>query len=295
MSPTIMSMVEPYNTGSLMKKTISFIAAAAAILFSSCSKSETPISAPHTLSADALIENGTKTVYSDNGAGAGLKVDWAESESFAAYYEGSTEPISFSKSEAGTAFSATDVPEGVTASTQFKGLYGSAATLNSAGKISVDFSKQNGTLENIASYDIMTADSELKDNVLTFAFKHKCAILRVKIQNKYTEADERVKKLQLEFENAAIDESFADGCIYERPYGNYYDLSFTVDVAPQETKTYYIAIPAMKYEETYYSGISMGQSGTVRKQITLWEKYRPAIEAGKVYDISLAYQTVQPD
>lgn len=278
-----------------MKKTISFIAVAAAVVFSSCSKSETPASSLHKLSADAQIETGTKTVYSDNGAGAGMKVDWAESESFLAYHEGSSEPISFSKSAAGTKFSATDVPEGITASTPFKGLYGSAAALNSAGKISVDFSAQNGTLENIASYDIMTADSELKDNVLTFAFKHKCAILRVKIQNKYTDADKIVKKLQLEFENAAIDESFAEGCIYERPYGNYYDLSFPVEVAPQETKTYYIAVPAMKYEETYYSGIPMSQPGTVRKCITLWEKYRPAIEAGKVYDVSLTYQTVQPD
>lgn len=290
-----MSMVEPYNPVSLMKKTISFIAVAAVVVFSSCSKSETQISALNTLSADAQIENGTKTVYSDNGAGAGMKVDWAESESFLAYHEGSSEPVTFSKSEAGTKFSATDVPEGITANTQFKGLYGSAATLNSAGKISVDFSAQNGTLENIASYDIMTADSELKDNVLTFAFKHKCAILRVKIQNKYTEADERVKKLVLEFENAAIDASFAEGCIYERPYGNYYDLSFPVEVAPQETKTYYIAVPAMKFEKTNYSGIPMSQPGTVRKCITLWEKYRPAIEAGKVYDISLIYQTVQPD
>ena len=242
-----------------------------------------------------MIENGTKTVYSDNGTGAGMKVDWAESESFLAYYDGSAEPIAFSKSAAGTSFSATDVPEGVTATTPFKGLYGSAATLNSAGKISVDFSKQDGTLEGLAAYDIMTADSEAKDDVLRFAFKHKCAILRVTIQNKYTTEDKAVKKLQLEFENAAIDESFADGCIYERPYGNYYDLSFAVDVAPQKTKTYYIAVPAMKYEETYYSGIPVGKEGTVRKCITLWEKYRPAIEAGKVYDVSLVYQTVQPD
>lgn len=289
-----MSMVEPYNTGSLMKKTISFIAVAAAVVFSSCSKSETPSSTLHTLSADAMIENGTKTVYSDNGAGAGMKVDWAESESFAAYYDGSTEPITFSKSEAGTAFSATDVPEGVTATTPFKGLYGSAAKLNSNGKISVDFSKQNGTLESLAAYDIMTADSEVKDDVLRFAFKHKCVILRVKIRNEYTEADERVKKLKLMFENAVFDESFAEGCIYKNPYYNVCSLSISVDVAPQETKIFYIAIPAMTYRKSNYSSIGFGETGTVEKNIVLSEK-KSAIEAGKIYDISVVYKEVEFD
>ena len=53
-----------------------------------CNKVENP-SNSNNLSAVASIDTQTKTVYTDNGAGNGMKVDWAESESFKAYYSNS--------------------------------------------------------------------------------------------------------------------------------------------------------------------------------------------------------------
>ena len=140
-----------------------------------------------TLSANAYISSGsTKTEYVNGTDGKGnpiVKVSWSTEDSFQAYYAGSKSPIIFSKKAAGTSFSAESVPSGVTASTTFTGLYGSAATLNSDGKIDIDFSKQNGELNNLAAYDVMTATSKLTDGMLSFAFKHNCAILRLKCVN----------------------------------------------------------------------------------------------------------------
>lgn len=194
-----------------MKKTVSILAGALCLM--ACNKIEGP-SNSNTLSAVASIDTQTKTAYTDNGAGNGMKVDWAESDGFTAYYNG-TNTLTFNKSEAGSTFSAVNVPEGVTTSTRFTGLYGSAATLSSNGAINIDFTQQNGTLENLPAYDVMTATSELIDGALSFAFKHKCAILRVTVQNKYaaSSTNKDVKQLNLVFKNAKIDEAFASGCL----------------------------------------------------------------------------------
>ena len=94
-----------------------------------------------TLSANAYISPETKTEYviGDYGEKAGVKVSWSDAEKFQAYYGGAA-PVIFSKTAAGTSFTAVDVPSDVTASTTFTGLYGSAATFNSDGKIDIDFS-----------------------------------------------------------------------------------------------------------------------------------------------------------
>ena len=163
-----------------------------------------------TLSANAYISSGTKTEYAtctDVNGKPIVKVTWSDKDSFKAYYDVSKNPIIFSKAAAGTSFSATDVPAGVTASTTFTGLYGSAATLNSEGKIDIDFSDQNGELDNLAAYDVMTATSELKEGALSFAFKHNCAILRLKCVNHTANAANRVV---LDFAKAQVSEDFGN-------------------------------------------------------------------------------------
>lgn len=263
-----------------------------------CNKVEGP-SNNNTLSAVASIDTQTKTAYTDNGVRNGLKVDWAESDSFTAYYNG-TSTLTFSKTEAGSTFSAENVPEGVNTSTQFTGLYGSAATLSSTGAINIDFCKQDGSLENLPAYDVMTAPSELTDGALSFAFKHKCAILRVTIQNKYASSstNKDVKQLELVFKNAKIDEAFASGCLNTYSYSTkQFWVNFnTLDVPPQTTKTYYFAVPAMEYIEdnSSYDSIGMVPDNTVEKTISFNTTTKPGIVAGKVYDISLTFQTVQP-
>ena len=263
-----------------------------------CNKVENP-SNSNNLSAVASIDTQTKTVYTDNGAGNGMKVDWAESDSFTAYYNG-TSTLTFSKSAAGSTFSAVDVPEGVNTSTQFTGLYGSAATLSSTGAINIDFRKQDGSLENLPAYDVMTATSELTDGALSFAFKHKCAILRVTIQNKYaaSSTNKDVKQLNLVFKNAKIDDAFASGCLntYSSSTKQFWANFKTLDVPPQTTKTYYFAVPAMEYIEdnSSYDSIGMVPDNTVEKEISFNSTTKTGIVAGKVYDISLTFQTVQP-
>lgn len=291
----ILNMVENFSQKS-MKKIVSIMAGMLCLM--ACNKVETP-SNNTTLSAVATIDTQTKTVYTDNGIGAGMKVDWADEDSFKAYYSGSSEPVIFSKTEAGTSFKAESVPDGVTSATAFTGLYGSNATYN--GSINIDFSKQNGELDNIKDFDVMLASSELTDGALSFAFKHKCAILRVTIQNKYasTSTNKDVKQLNLVFKNAKIDEAFASGCLGTYSYSDkqFWANFKTLDVPPQTTKTYYFAVPAMEYikDESLYDSIGMLPDNTVEKTISFNDTTKPGIVAGKVYDISLTFQTVQPD
>ena len=279
-----------------MKKTVIILAAVFCLM--ACNKVEGP-SNNNTLSAVATIDTQTKTAYTDNGVGAGMKVDWAESDSFTAYYNG-TSTLTFSKNEAGSTFSAVNVPDGVNTSTQFTGLYGSAATLSSTGTINIDFRKQDGSLENLPAYDVMTATSELTDGALSFAFKHKCAILRVTIQNKYaaSSTNKDVKQLNLVFKNAKIDYAFASGCLNTYSYSTkqFWANFKTLDVPPQTTKTYYFAVPAMEYIEdnSSYDSIGMVPDNTVEKDISFNTTTNTGIVAGKVYDISLTFQTVQP-
>ena len=57
------------------------------------------------LSADAFISGGTKTDYAPGTDVNGkpiVKVTWSDKDSFKAYYDGSKNPIIFSKTAAGT-------------------------------------------------------------------------------------------------------------------------------------------------------------------------------------------------
>ena len=176
-----------------------------------CNKVEGP-SNNTTLSAVATIDTQTKTAYTDNGVGAGMKVDWAESDSFTAYYNG-TSTLTFSKSEAGSTFSAVNVPEGVTTSTQFTGVYGEAASFDGT-TLTINFANQYGTCSSLSKYDVMSCSSSLNDNVLTFAFKHQCAILRMTVRD-YYKYEQPNDKIDFTFTNAVIPDNInATGFVY---------------------------------------------------------------------------------
>ena len=242
-----------------------------------------------TLSANAYISPETKTDYviGNYGEKAGVKVSWSDEDSFKAYYEGSKNPINFSKKAAGSSFSATDVPAGVTASTTFTGLYGSKATLNSDGKIDIDFSKQNGELDNLAAYDVMTATSKLTDGMLSFAFKHNCAILRLKCVN-YTE--EEVNYVILDFAMAEVSKEFAStGFDQSLPMCIRLKLRLDKPVAKDSKEAKgvveyrYVMVPAMNYCNSMKESPSPGDDSGFHRVITFYEN--KFIEAGKVYDV----------
>lgn len=270
-----------------MKKTPYYIIIAMLCL-AACSKSETSaVSENHSLSADAKIESGTKTLYTDGGVGSGVKVDWAETESFKAYYEGASKPLVFSKSAAGTKFSAEEVPSRVTSSTLFKGLYGSAASLTSDGKIAIDFTKQDGTLEGLAAYDVMTADSEMNEEILRFAFRHNCAILRLKLTN---HLPKEVDKVVLRFHESTVDESFSETGITEDK-NKIQTLSFNLKTPVAKGSSEYgkgtveyrfAAVPAMQWSEAE-KAIPFDDLTGFSEDIELSAKRN--IEAGKVYDV----------
>lgn len=191
--------------GKLMKRIYSSVVCLAALAVVACNK-EGAQTIGETLCANAYISSdATKTVYEVGNYGdkTGAKVSWDTAESFRAYYDGGTAPVVFSKTAAGTSFTAESVPEGVSVSTPFTGLYGSAATLSPDGKIDIDFSKQNGEADNLSAYDVMTATSELKEGALSFAFKHNCAILRLKCVNHTIKP---VSKVKLYFWKAQVSE-----------------------------------------------------------------------------------------
>lgn len=248
-----------------------------------------------TLSANAYISSGTKTEYAtctDVNGKPIVKVTWSDKDSFKAYYDVSKNPIIFSKAAAGTSFSATDVPAGVTASTTFTGLYGSAATLNSEGKIDIDFSDQNGELDNLAAYDVMTATSELKEGALSFAFKHNCAILRLKCVNHTANAANRVV---LDFAKAQVSEDFGNAG-FDSSNKYWIRLSINLETPAEKGSSEYgkgsvgyryVIVPAMNYLASMPEGLGIGSSYdpfmTFYRRIDFYTtKY---IEAGKVYDV----------
>ena len=262
-----------------MKRVYCSVLCLAALAVVACNK-EGAQAEGEALCANAYISSSaTKTVYEigNYGENAGVKVSWDVAESFNAYYDGGASPVIFSKTAAGTSFTAESVPEGVSVSTLFTGLYGSAATLNSEGKIDIDFSKQNGTLENLPAYDVMTAASKLNGGALSFAFKHNCAILRLKCINHYKK---EISKLNLDFECAKLSEEFASTCLSVMDYKQSASLSITLKnpvaagspVKDKGTVEYrYVIVPALKFESSNYS--SIGFAGErFDKTISLSEK-----------------------
>ena len=267
-----------------MKKIVSIMAGVLCLM--ACNKAENP-SNNNTLSAVASIDTQTKTVYTDNGAGNGMKVDWAESDSFTAYYNG-TSTLTFSKSAAGSTFSAVDVPEGVNTSTQFTGLYGSAATLSSTGAINIDFRKQDGSLKNLPAYDVMTAISELTDGALSFAFKHKCAIIRLSVKSNDSYSRTSVNKVELNFYRSSISSDFANSGFSRDANTAYNTITFTLaeSIPYGETKTVYCVVPAISYQSNSYSNLP-----TAKNNLASGVFFTPevGIVAGKVYDASVNY------
>lgn len=280
----------------MMNKLYSSAIIMALVSFVACNK-EGVQTVGETLSANAYISSGTKTVYAPGTDVNGkpiVKVTWSDKDSFKAYYDGSKNPIIFSKAAAGTSFSATDVPEGVSAETVFKGLYGSKASLASDGKIKIVFDEQNGTLENLKDFDVMTSTSELKDGALTFAFKHNCAILKVELEN-ISKKGTVVNQLLLSFTRSKVDDAFlsswssiggGESCMTNsNPYTGYNSLNITLSksIKPGETHACYIVVPAMEYADLKYDNIT-GVS-TTAFDYTVKLNSQKRIEAGKLYTL----------
>lgn len=277
-----------------MKRIYSSVVCLAALAVVACNK-EGAQTAGETLCANAYISSdATRMVYEVGNYGdkTGAKVSWDTAESFRAYYDGGTAPVVFSKTAAGTSFTAESVPEGVSVSTPFTGLYGSAATLNSDGKIDIDFSKQNGEADNLSAYDVMTATSELKEGALSFAFKHNCAILRLKCVNHIANAANRVV---LDFAKAQVSEDFGNTG-FDSSSKYWIRLSINLETpAEKGSSAYgkgsvgyrYVMVPAMRYLASMPEGLGTGSSYdqfmTFYRRIDFYAtKY---IEAGKVYDV----------
>lgn len=276
-----------------MKRIYSSVVCLAALAVVACNKEDAQTTG-ETLCANAYISSdATRTVYEVGNYGdkTGVKVSWDTAESFRAYYDGGTAPVVFSKTAAGTSFTAGEVPEGVSVSTPFTGLYGSAATLNPDGKIDIDFSKQNGEADNLSAYDVMTATSELKEGALSFAFKHNCAMLRLKCVNHTINP---VSKVKLCFWKAQVSEKFAGTGLVKDPKNPYYSLSIDLKtpsekgsaVKGQGYVTYrYVIVPAMSYLQPAKGKEIMptGDLDAFLRQIDFSES--KCIEAGKVYDV----------
>lgn len=282
----------------MMNKIYSSVIVMALVSLVACNK-EGVQTVGETLSANAYISSGsTKTVYDipDYDVKEKVKVSWDVIESFKAYYDGGAAPVIFSKTAAGTSFTAESVPPGVTASTRFTGLYGSEATLNSDGKIDIDFSKQNGELNNLAAYDVMTdATPTLSEGMLSFAFKHNCAILRLKCVNHSTY---EANCVVLDFARAQVcDEFGSTGFDLSSKYWIRLKINLFTP-AEKGCSEYgkgivgyrYVIVPAMKYCDSMpgFDGLGIGGSSydefwTFSRRIDFSPtKY---IEAGKVYDV----------
>lgn len=292
-------MVEHFNGMKIMKKYFYLAAVLPMLLLASCEKEATV----NTLNATATIagDNDTKTTYTDNGEDtqSALRVSWSDAESFKAYYS-STEYVTFSKTS-GNTFTAADVPAGVTSATQFTGVYGTKAAYNSDGTVSIDFSGQDGSLENLSKYDVMTCISTTEAGALKFAFEHKCAIIRVKLTSTNA-ASANQNHLCIKFVNAKIKNGVSNGSsnssnviagssnaggISSTGEGLKLDVYFSGPITSGQTKTIYVAVPPMEYNginSSYVGGYFVGYPYGVEL------KSGKTIDAGKLYDIATKYQ-----
>ena len=250
-----------------MKRVYYSVLCLAALAVVACNK-EGAQTAGEILCANAYISSdATRTVYEVGNYGdkTGVKVSWDTAESFRAYYDGGASPVIFSKTAAGTSFTAESVPEGVSVSTPFTGLYGSAATLNPDGKIDIDFSKQNGEADNLSAYDVMTATSTLNEGMLSFAFKHNCAILRLKCVNHTANAANRVV---LDFAKAQVSEDFGNAG-FDSSSKYWIRLSINLETPAEKGSSEYgkgsvgyryVMVPAMNYLASMPEGLGIGSS-----------------------------------
>lgn len=264
------------------------MAAILPILFTACEKEATV----NILTATATVAGSseTKTAYTDNGkdAQSALRVSWNDSETFKAYYT-NTEYITFRKSN-GNTFTATEVPVGVTASTEFTGVYGEKATYNSDGTVSIDFSGQDGTLENIGKYDVMTCISVNEAGALKFAFEHNCAILRIKLWNYTTSAKGEVRISFKNFSsiggsNVNVPATSGSGIIESTASTVTFSMNvsaFSGNKSSGVSKTVYAVIPSLTW-----NGTSTGYGEYTGEDYfgkTVFMK--GDIVAGKLYDVS---------
>lgn len=289
----------------MKKMNILMIAVAMLGMAISCDKNA-DIPQTKSLSATASIdgEHQTKTVYAEDKNASNepiLKVNWDANETFKAYYEGSSTPLIFTK-ENGESFVATDVPGGVTASTPFVGVYGEKVSYEAAtGKYTVDYSGQDGTLENLAKYDVMVASSEVDAEGLHFPFKHKSAFLRITLQDDAntdkahkdehsTDAGRKSFAIKFKFKTCTLsDEKMV---VTEGMFNDFFTVTFSLDSELQndEKRIVFVAIPAMTLVKPSgglgFGGgsidvVTEGYHKTVNANITF--------EPGKVYETTITY------
>ncbi len=261
----------------------------------SCSSDDDAASAPNTLSATATVDNSdTRTSYIDQGE-QGLEVDWEDRETFKAYYtKDDTTPLIFNKTE-GSAFVATDVPAGVSASTKFIGVYGEKVTYDAAtGKYTIDYSGQDGTLANLAKYDAMVATSTTDEDGLMFPFEHLSAFVRVTIKQDASDSHhkdehstaEGLKKLYIKFKNCTlIDEHMAVQGFTSGTYTISLTLNDSQLASASESHVLYFAIPALKLENP--SDLGFGSSFEFYD-----EGYYKTVSATIDFEAGMVYETI---
>lgn len=270
----------------------------------SCNKNA-DIPQTKSLSATASIdgEDQTKTVYTEDENETSnpiLRVNWDANETFKAYYEGSNTPLFFNKVNSGS-FEATDVPEGVTASTPFVGIYGQKVSYEAAtGKYTVDYSGQDGTLENLAKYDVMVASSEVDAEGLHFPFKHKSAFLRITLKDDATtdkkhkdehSTDDGRKSFAITFKFNTCTFNDENMVVTEGMLTDRFIVSFSLasELNDGEERIIYVAIPAMTL--TKKSG-GLGGGGSID---VVTEGYHKTVnsnltfEPGKLYTTTIEY------
>lgn len=284
------------------KKFILILAAfAMCYVFTSCSNDDDSTTVRKTLSATASIEgeNKTRAVHVEDKNSSNkpiLKVNWDTNETFKAYYEGSNTPLIFNK-ENGSTFVATQVPEGITASTPFIGVYGEKVTYNpTTGKYAIDYSGQDGKLANLAKYDVMTAASTNDSEGLHFHFSHKSAILKINLKrgNKdyANSTDAGQKSVHLFF----MRYQFSDETI-ETTWGQNIYITLDTPLAKNEVRTIYLAIPPIAgnadehtqpvptYTEGYNKTVNLRSTGLTQTTLTF--------NAGLLYETNITYSCPQ--
>ena len=134
----------------------------------------------------------------------------------------------------------------------------------------------------------MSATSELNNGVLSFAFKHNCAILRLKCVN---HTINQVNKVRLIFSKAKVSDEFAGTGIIEGNSGQV-TLSITLKTPVEAGSAVkdkgsvgyrYVIVPAIKYRPEGKGIFTFGSFDSFEKMIDISET--KSVEAGKVYDV----------
>ena len=251
-----------------MKKTL-YIIAAALIALCSCTKQEMPekaVSNGEMQKIYARVNIGTKLAFTDNNPG--ISTVWEADDSFKAIQDGTTIVTFTLDSGEGTTegiFSTT--AEGVTESTRWQAVLGSAATEES-NELHCGFMGQDGTLAGLKQYTYAHGFSTGTEPSFNFDDGKLAYILRVKLPAGVKCIEYTPCGWYKVSDTGGVETQYLNTS-EENDYGASKTSTITLSSVSAANDFVYIAIPCLDYSRTYQTYNGNKQNGNLRTGVII--------------------------